>query len=207
VRPAAAAVQLAAQLLSASALVMSYDGAYLPGICEDATRVEEAQQADAVFTGTATQISKYRQRLARVASWELEVPAGWPGWLPIPAEAAAEDRTDIRFRADTLYKGILTHDVTVRWTGRRQPFRSGVSYTVFANVDRGHLFSTECAGNLAGRIEPATYGLAPKAFNDRTEDAPLLRQALAVVVLLVFAVAIAAVVAGRRRRRQGPSLS
>jgi hypothetical protein len=205
-RPTALVAQLAVQLLSTAALAASGEGSYLAGFCEDTTRAGEAQQADAVFTGTVAEVSIYRQRLARIAGRELEVPAGWPGWLPIPAEAPAEERTDVRFQAETLYKGILSRDVSVRWTGRRQQFRRGVRHTVFANIDGSHLFSTECAGNVAGPIEPDLYGLAPKAFNDRTEEAPLLRQALAVVTLLLLAVAAVIVVTALRRRRFGREL-
>lgn len=106
--------------------------------CAQSTPQQQAQRADAVFTGTVGGITSVSQL-----------------------------RTSYSFSVETVYKGSVGSMVTIYSDtvggACGANFIARSRYTVFAtaNPQEGGLATSSCAGNTPNTIDPAVYSLPP----------------------------------------------
>jgi hypothetical protein len=104
--------------------------------CVPSTPQQQAQRADAVFTGTVQRIDSLSQM-----------------------------RTAYTFAVETVYKGAVASSVVIYSNvgggACGTDFSTRGRYTVFAvnNPQEGGLASNSCAGNTPNPIDPVAYGL------------------------------------------------
>src|SRR5207248_10838398 len=123
----------------------------------------------------------------------------------VPTQAPGPGTPAARFRVATAYKGAVGPQMTVRLLGSERRFRTGETWTVFADRSHGHLFTTECSGNQPAAIDGRAYGLtAQRPVAAAPADTPPVQLYWVLGVFLAVAAAVAAagtlLVVNRRRR-------
>ena len=119
----------------------------------------------------------------------------------IPTPAPGPGTPAARFQVTTAYKGAVATQMTVRLLGAERRFRNGETWTVFANRSHGHLFTTECSGNLRAPIDGRPYGLTARRPTATVTDSPPAQLFWVLGGLLALgAVATAALLVANRRR-------
>jgi len=174
--------------------------------CDQQTPSELAAQADVVFTGKVVALVEDHDTNQVPPPILNPVLRFWPKQVPLPTvpkQAPGPGAPAARFEVATAYKGSVGTRMTVRLLGDERRFRTGETWTVFADRSRGHLFTTECSGNQASGIDGAAYGLtAHRPAAETTGDAPPSQLYWALGILLgLGAAAVAALLALNRRRR------
>ena len=177
-------------------------------VCDSQTPHELAAQADVVFTGKVTALVQDRDVNQAPPPILKPVLRFWPKQVPVPTvptQAPGPGTPAARFRVATAYKGAVGPQMTVRLLGSERRFRTGETWTVFADRSHGHLFTTECSGNQPAAIDGRAYGLtAHRPVAAAPADTPPVQLYWVLGALLAVAAAVAAagtlLVVNRRRR-------
>jgi hypothetical protein len=178
-------------------------------VCDPQTPAEQAAQADVVFTGRVTALVQDHDTNQAPPPILNPVLRFWPRQVPlptVPTQAPGPGAPAARFQVATAYKGAVGAQMTVRLLGNERRFRTGETWTVFADRSHGHLFTTECSGNQPAPIEGRTYGLAAhRPAAAAPNDNPPAQLFWALGILLGLGAAATAGLLAMNRRRPPPA--
>ncbi len=152
--------------LAAAVVILTASGPAWACTCVSLTKPQLATRAQVIFTGKATSVAMSGSMLVTT----FLVQTGYKG--EVPAELT------------------ITSGAKGATCGYR--FEQGARYTVFAVRSGGHLTTSLCSGTTVGDIEPAGYGLVPKAVSS---GSPLF-------TIVIGAVLVGAAVWAFLRRRR-----